>query len=344
MGSFGILTVIGTTKPVAGNLANFRRISHCASRKGIVCRVIALDPLGQTRMYRILGDKFLEVDEAIPHVLYNRIPTRRWERLPDVKNALRSWHQSDHIVTNPRFLRKDEVVSLWSADPALTRFVPEARPLRLATDVMDFLRDRPRVYVKPIDGKAGKGMVSLRREGARYRVMEQRVGAVRDDGLRGAAWLERQAEGQWVRRGTFLQEEADTALWTGRKFDLRILLHRGRGERFRVTGVGARVGPRGGIVTHVPNGGTIASAAAVLKAVYGEAASRVYDGAMLASLSAAEAVGRLPGVWSELSIDLGLTPDGMPTLFEANAKPMKFDEPLIERRAKATLVSILSQW
>ena len=336
----GILTASGAVGRLGGNRANFARLCRVAQRAGMECSVFNIDPGGQVSCHRWRsGDRaFRRVERELPGTLYNRIPLRSWEGRGATAGLLAAWTAQGRIVTNPRFLQKAEVGRLWNASDALRSFVPVQEEWIDPEQIAAFVLRHRSVYVKPLAGKAGIGIVRVRHSGGRYEAVLQQAGATRVWTGLSAYALQRLL---WRADRYLLQEDADCALVDGRKFDLRLLFHRVPGGAFSLTGTGVRVGPPGGITTHVPNGGSLARPSDVLPVVFGAHTARVDALAKQVAQQAVDAVTGLPGVWCELSLDMGLSRAGEPRLFEANAKPMKFDEPDIERLAKRRLVEFL---
>lgn len=341
----GILTASGKAGGLGGNRANFARVCREAERRGVDCAVFNVEPRGAVASYVWESDEraFRRLWRPLPTVLYNRIPLRAWEGRPATVGRFREWRAQGRTVTNPRFLEKAELGRLWTADDALRQYVPAQETWDAPGQLAEFAERHGSVYVKPLAGKAGVGIMRVRRRsgrgGAIYDAVIQQAGLTRTREGLPADELERRL---WQPDRYLLQQEADCALFHGRKFDLRLLFHRAAHGVMSLTGTGVRVGTPGGITTHVPNGGMLASVADVLPAVFGKGSGRIGDAAERVAQQAATAVTALPGVWCELSLDVGLSPEGEPLLFEANAKPMKFDETWIEQRAKRRLIELLT--
>ncbi len=339
----GILTTSVHRDRIGGNQANFQRIARAARERGAGCVVVNIEPDGAVSYHEADGRRGFQAVRLsdVPGVLYNRIPLRTLERQAHVRRLFREWERTGVVITNPGFLSKLEIHKRWSGQEALRPWLLNTEELRTVDQVRAFSVRYPRFYVKPIDGKAGVGILRVERGNNSYTVREQRKGhVVRLDRL---SWPELK---DYLRRRNvcaryLLQEEADTALYRNRRFDLRLLLHRTVPDSFTLTGMGARLAPLAGITTHVPNGGQIVDAHRVLEEVFGKSADAVAEQARGTAVLAANAIARSPGTWTELSVDMGLLPSGEPCLFETNAKPMKFDESLIEREAKRRLTGAL---
>jgi len=341
--NIGILTANGRQGGFGGNQANFRRLVRAASKVSQACPVYAIEPDGQVTVYTFheASASFHRCEAPLPAVLYNRIPTRLLERSVGVVRRVNDVIREGVVVTNPRFLQKDEVLQLWQKSTQLRSCVPEAAVLHEPEQIERFLQAYTCVYVKPIDGMAGVGIVQLRRDKDAVYVRLQRAGnaqpAVRmTTGQSIRSLMKRARHTRYV-----LQAGADLAEYEGRRFDFRLLAHMQADQRMRITGMGVRLGPPGGITTHVPNGGEVLAPAPVLRQVFGTRAEMVGARVVHVGELAANRICELPGVWTECSLDIGVTPAGEACLFEANAKPMKFDEPTIEREAKRQLVARL---
>lgn len=340
----GILTASRKPDVLGGNVSNFRRIIQAAHKQDISCAIYNVCPREVT-VYRYSQQGSLRKENFVgfPKVLYNRIPTRVLENQDVVKKTIHELERQGRKITNPHFLRKDEIATLWDSRTDLAECTPRSHVVRHEEDILHYAStgEYDGLYLKPISGKAGIGIFHIAKHGQHFEVLEQQKGRRVRHGLftykELSDWILKRRWGQHY----LLQEEAAVEHYRGRRFDLRLLLHKDSNAPFALTGAGVRIGPARGITTHVPNGGEIAKPQDVLKDLYGKRAEYVLQQASDVAVKAADAIATSPGIWSELSIDMGLMKDGSPVLFEANAKPMKFDEPSIEQLAKKRLIQCL---
>ncbi len=341
----GILTGGGHDGKIGGNLAHFERLGRLATQAGLELSLLDLNRRGEYAAYTWSHRRQAYVassQDLVPQVLYNRIPTRELERAKLVAARMSAWERQGRVITNPRYLSKWEVDQVWRSTAKVRPFLLDIEPLRDSTDLARWLGERASFYLKPSEGKAGIGMMRVERERAGYHLCEQRKGQLRDFGIVTEADLNRYLSHQDRYGRYLLQEEARVASWGDRRFDVRVILHRVPDADFAVSGMAVRSSPQGSVTTHVPNGGTRAQATRVLRTVFGDRGSAIQARLLETSVAAANAVARLPGTWTELSIDASVQPDGTPILFEANAKPMKFDESAIELSGKKKLLGALA--
>ncbi len=327
---------------IGGNLANFRRVIQAARSQDVMCTVVSLHPFGSLTTYQLRDDakKFVRVDSEPSRVMYNRISTRVLEKNPVISRMVNDFTKAGHVITNPRFLTKTDLMEVWQQNKATSHLLPETVKLTSYMTLQQFLDNHQQVYVKPVAGKAGIGIFYLvAQPRQRVDVYEQGPGQLRHVGVMAVKeWYSLHSQ-QHGRHAFILQEDANPIRFANRRFDLRLLVQRDERDKFDVTGAGIRQArATQSITTHVPNGGSILTLADVLPTLFERHSESIQETAFLAATNAAYAVATLPGIWSEVSIDMGLKNDGTPILYEANAKPMKFDEPNIERQSKQRLI------
>lgn len=198
------------------------------------------------------------------------------------------------------------------------------------------------VYLKPRDTFAGHGILRAEYRGGEY-ILSHKFGTTYRH--------ERHADFQALTRsfsarrhpGVYLvQQGLRLAKYKGAIFDARIIMQKTGTGVWDLTGAGVRVAARGGITTHVPNGGYIAPIETVIRDVFQERLDTpggVYSRVRSLALAVAPAIeNHYKRLFGELSMDIGITGDGECYFFEANAKPMKFDEPIIRRKSLRRLI------
>ena len=347
--TFGILTTANRNNLVGGNLVNFRRIIYEAHRQGRSCPILVLTSDGAIVTYRWkeLTHQFIRTRDPWPYVLYNRIPTREREQDLTVRQQLIDLATSGRTITNPRFLSKKEVITSFLTLDSDKVMIPEFIDWPSYEDFNRFLCTHSDVYVKPNAKKAGEGIYVLSKtakyDGFRtYRLIAQQAGRIQQLGevtpKRAYTFLQKKN----AQMDYYVQADARPVRYAKRRFDLRVLVQKRADDRFTVTGMGIRLAKTPeSITTHVPNGGKIKSVQEILPTLFTTAWPSIADAIHQVSLDAANTLAKLPGIWSEFSLDMGLTREGKPILYEANAKPMKFDERRIEQLAKQRIVERL---
>ncbi|MEY4480787.1 MAG: hypothetical protein RLZZ267_1465 [Bacillota bacterium] len=347
--AIGILTMGDRLKGFRGNRSRFREWCMYGSKVGFDVFVIPHDGIDLSRMtvraYRYVPTRGTWLEQFIdrPKIIYNRIPNRQDEQLVEVKRLLRSLARNKEVsLFNPRFFNKWTLIRWLIRTRSMRRYVPKSWSLRKGLPLAKLLRRYKRLYLKPVHGMAGSGIMVARlyrSRGDQYGLSKQMPtsasAAVKvsrfasSEAWRQAIWREIGEERYMLQQGIDLVRHA------GRPFDLRLLLQKNRHGKWTVTGIGARVAGASSLTTHVPRGGSIANPAALLR----EALGRTKTTSLMRKLRklaprVARQIERASGdELGELSMDVGVDVSGKLWLFEANAKPMSFDEPAIHERA-----------
>jgi len=334
-----------------GRRETYRGLLKMAKSMGAVAYVFACEDVNFKKM-RVVGysrdatGRWVSREYPLPNVVYNRVPDRRSEVSPLVRMAKKRFEQLSHThriaLFNPHFLNKWDLHRLLSRDSELAQYLPDTRVYSKAEDVLEMLKRYRMVYLKPRDTFAGRGIMRAEYKGGRY-ILSHKVGSVyRHDGNADFASLAQNFAAKRIPGVYLVQQGLRLAKYKGAIFDARIIAQKDERGRWGLTGVGVRVAARGGITTHVPNGGYIAPIEAILRDVFNEdcdTPNGVYSRVRSLAMKVAPAIEhRYNRLFGEMSMDIGITQDGECFFFEANAKPMKFDEPNIRRKSLTRLV------
>jgi hypothetical protein len=273
----------------------------------------------------------------LPSVFYNRISTRKAENRFDVVQMKLNLQKRGIPIFNPRFFDKRELYKIIGSHPATKDSLPDTSTLGYA-DLKRMLSQYGKVYVKPAASKAGQGILRVDRTDRGIHVHSQANGNRRTRRMTMLS-LYRELQNSKKFQPYVLQRSIDLALIDGHPYDLRILSQKDRTGQWKITGIGARVAPANGIMTHVPNGGSIRSVQDVLKASFPDRADSIMASVERKVITIVKAIEEnMKGTLGEVSLDLGVDKNGRIWFFEANAKPMKFDEPEIRQRSLQRLL------
>lgn len=346
-----ILTVDDEVKQFRGNRANFRDLVKTGQELDCPVYVVTARDL-KLSAKRVQGYLFQPEDKSwrkhwlpLPDVVYNRIPLREDERKPEVRRKIDEVirHDSIHLF-NPFFFNKRRLFEWLRKNKTTRLLVPGTRKMLGPKTLSAMLQRYSSLYLKPESGKAGKGIMLVRLdegEAKPYRLTiqgEKRKNIVYKTAKLRLLWKRIKAE-----TGStpyIMQEGIELASFQGRHFDLRVLVQKTGKGVWMVTGTGARLAGPKRITTHVPQGGSIEDPEKMLITVFGSDMTqyllgRVKSNAVLIAKQIEKESGFLLG---EMSMDLGVDTDGRLWFFEANAKPMKFDEPHIRKKSLERIV------
>jgi len=339
-----ILTMHDSNTMFRGNRQNFQEIIKTGKEMGFLVYVVTVRDLklnsDTIRGYMLQHDQTWEQRQCpLPQVIYNRIPNREDESLPWVRRKIKECLQHPRIdIYNPHFFNKRQLF-VWLTKSGLTKkWAPLTKRMKGFPTLYEMMKRKPYLYLKPEDGKAGQGIMRVRYQKSKslpYRIQIQNN---KNSTTYKAASLER----LWNRvyqetKGSsyLIQQGIELAQVHGRAFDLRILAQKNDSGLWTVTGVGARMAGAKSITTHVPRGGTIEDPEKLLPIVFGqERSDAILSEVRKAAVHIARQIEKSSGYpHGEMSMDLGIDNEGVLWFFEANSRPMKFDEPGIRKKS-----------
>jgi hypothetical protein len=349
-----ILTYRDNKKMFRGNRNNFADLLRTASAEGVTAYIVAQDDLrldsrtinGYT--YREDKKKWVRGEFPFPNVVYNRIPYRKFEQLPEVQRLIHDIQRhADIRFFNPSFFSKWSLFQWLHGSRSTRRHIPETEKLNGDAVLSRMLRKHRIVYLKPVKGKAGKGIMKIkklqtRKGSAEYRLTYYQRGADTESArYPNISRLYEAVSNHTDGKEYIAQQGINLASIGGRPFDLRALVQKNAKGRWQISGVGARVAGASSITTHVPRGGSIDDPSKLLSGVFGASAGRriLKDAKKTALVLASQIETGSGHNLGEMSMDLGVDTSGKLWFFEANSKPMKFDEPQIRKTSLRRLVS-----
>ncbi|WP_028546582.1 YheC/YheD family protein [Paenibacillus taiwanensis] len=337
-----VLTAADKRRSFKGDRRNFKDIINTGTSKGILTYIVTVEDL-RLRQSRIWGYHYVKSSQKwerkkspLPTVIYNRLPSRKVEKKAYVKKKLRACLTAGNIkLYNPFFFNKRRLFEGLKKGTLSRIQLPTTEPLTQSS-FRQLLSEFDYLYLKPETGNSGKGIMTISYEPTHaqpYVVKIQnnvQTSAVRHSSKQ-EAWHTIRAQAR--NKAYIVQQGIPLATIKGRAFDLRLLVQKNKDGVWKVTGVGARIAGTKSITTHVPRGGKLGNPVALLRSLFGgKKASDVIKSAKQGALEVAACIeGNEKYSLGEMSLDVGVDVKGKLWLFEANARPMKFDEKKIRK-------------
>lgn len=346
-----ILTMDDQEKGFRGNRKNFIDLIESGQAAGVLVYVTTVRHL-RLNARKIVGYAYDKEKQAwerrffpAPQVVYNRIPQREDEWLPEVRAKLEECIRHPAVrLFNPGFFNKWTLFKWLSKNKRTKPLVPVTRKFREDLNLIPLLKKYPFLYLKPARGKAGMGImrVKRRRKCRRNRYMMDIQDKAGNTTVRFPTQTDLKARIRELvgSEEYIVQQGIRLARCGGRPFDLRVLVQKNRKGVWEVTGIGARLAGESSITTHVPRGGSIENPRRLLTVAFNpKAAKRILWRARKTALLLARQIEQSSGYeLGELSLDLGVDKSARLWFFEANSKPMKFDEPHIRKKSLRRLI------
>ncbi|MBW5448812.1 YheC/YheD family protein [Cohnella sp. CFH 77786] len=239
-------------------------------------------------------------------------------------------------------MRIQRVRSKWAkteallADPDVKRFVPETRPYS-REKLKEMLHRMGMVYVKPVNGTFGKGVIRVEKNNGddrpygfqsgvrkyRYETFGQMFGKLEEVKL---------SKPYLVQQGIELLQHAD------RRFDLRLMVQHNSRSEWVSTGLIGRVAHPRKIVTNYHSGGTPMGPEKLFEPYMSpEQFAQFRDGLCKLGTMVASAMSRKYPRLKEIGIDFAIDRTLKPWILEVNTKPdpyifRKLPDPSVFRR------------
>jgi hypothetical protein len=342
---FAILTIEDDVQLFRGNRNNFADLIRTGRELGFTAYVVTANQLKLSKP-RVAGYTFSEETQTwkkgvfpLPDIVYNRVPMREDEMLPAVRRKIEACLKHPNIrLFNPAFFNKWNLFEWLSLSKTTRPYIPVTRRLVSRESLRRMLKQHPFLYLKPVSGKAGVGIMSVRlykekQLPYRLKLQQKKRSKTFRCGTFDGLWnrIKKQSQGERY----IAQQGIELAAYADRQFDLRALIQKNQRGQWDITGIGARLAGSTSITTHVPRGGSIEEPEKLLVGAFGpEQARKILAKVKSAALLIARQIERASGhELGEMSMDLGVDKQGGIWFFEANSKPMKFDEPHIRQKS-----------
>ncbi|APH06082.1 YheC/YheD family protein [Bacillus weihaiensis] len=260
-----------------------------------------------------------------PDLIYNKLSTRKEETLPSFHHIKKVFQQQKKPFFNRQFFNKWQCYRALSKLKNLEPYLPKTWLFKDSTETLTLLNDRP-LFAKPVQGKKGSGIFRLERNKENFLVQEK----VKKKSLTESQfikWISDHLSDRYI-----LQEEMTTLFIDDCKIDIRVHCSYYQGS-YRLTGIGVRKGKKHSILTHIPNGGQMISYSSI------EEKCSTTEIIKMADL-VGKGLSSQFGFVGEFSMDLGITKEGIPSIYEVNSKPMVFDEEDIQTKRIEHLVQL----
>lgn len=279
------------------------------------------DPAGRrVAALRYLGPRlgWAAEETRLPDVLWNRYFGR------DEGPLLEGLQRCGVSLLNEGTLNKWEAYRWLAGDRKVAGLLPETVQPGSAFSVLEMLQRHLSVYLKPVAGAVGRGIIRVRRpeDGLlRLEYMSSQTGGLRT-AYATAAQLDR-----WLARwaGRYIaQQGLDLEVFHGRPADVRVLVQKDGAGRWQVTGMGARVAAHGRFTANLHTGGRPVPVGMLAEAVCPDdiaAKNRLQARLAQQALAVALRVEEATGPLGELGLDFGVDRQGRIWYIEQNAQP-----------------------
>jgi glutathione synthase/RimK-type ligase-like ATP-grasp enzyme len=264
----------------------------------------------------------------IPNIIYNRLTSRKYENQVNVQNFMKdvkSRYQT--VIFNEKYLDKTEVFDALKKDASLHSYLPESHLLKNFQLLKSMANRHPVLFLKPITGSLGKGIIRVRKEeDGSYTCHFTNLNGVRKQSFSSIASVFSALSGKLKSQRYQIQQGLNLVTVDGRPIDFRALVHKNALGMWEITSIVARIAGNEHFVSNLARGGSLST---VKEAVAKSSLSSEWRALVQAKLRKAAlniATGietQIQSHFGELGIDLAVDNQGKVWLLEVNSKPSK---------------------
>lgn len=263
--------------------------------------------------------------KPFPDVIFDRC---RYQNTPRFKKLreFRAKH-SDLLYMNRPLANKWAIHQLLNKDDAIRRYLPDTELYRGENELAAFLKKHGLVFVKPINGTGGRGVVRIETAGngqvtVRGRNKQRAILPARRMSLSGCAKL---LEKLGLTNRCIMQQGIELTLPNGRVHDYRLLMQKTGSGEWQMTGCAGRIGASRSVTSNLHGGGQAISMDRLLKITFpdGSKASNVKEEMKTCSLRIVKKLEEHYRDMCELALDLAVDRKGRVWLIETNPKPAR---------------------
>lgn len=222
---------------------------------------------------------------------------------------------------NNRFFNKWDTYRWLSKEPEIHHHIPETVLYHAPDDALAMLDKYPMIYIKPILGLQGRGIIRLRRAGAGLSFEFREHGVNRsidyEDLDQGREYMKNR-----LRHGRYLIQQAVKLLeYQGGIIDFRCVLQKNQANLWVCKAIIGRTGVKESVVSNISSGGTAFPAERILRKTMADSddETQVIKEKMAAfAIGVADKLDEYGMNCGTLGFDIGLEPSGHLWLIEIN--------------------------
>ncbi|OEF96012.1 YheC/YheD family protein [Desulfuribacillus alkaliarsenatis] len=274
--------------------------------------------------YLLINGKLTKKYMPFPNVMYDQNSSRTYEKLPNVKKSLEKLHNKVLHYFNPGYLDKWEIFNYITEHEIAKKYHPPTVLLENVNQVAKEVNKYKLVYLKPINGSQGRGIITVTKNKNVFEYKYQGNTLIAGS-ANNIARLEEFISNIVKKRKYIIQRGLPLVKYKGSPLDIRVLMQKNEKGNWIRTKMFARVSKPGSITSNLSLGGeaktlddtlTESFSASMIKNIKKKLiiASRIIPKALEEQSEKK---------FGELGLDLGITNNGEIWLIEINSKPWK---------------------
>lgn len=306
----------------------FKQLTIRGQRLGIAIIVFTpadlIDRQVLAHVYDVKMKQWRRSRMPIPSYIFDRCryqPNIRFKQLQSFRAKFPHLHYLNRPLAN-----KWHMHQVLSKHAQIRTHLPMTRMIRNYSDVLAMLDRKRCVYLKPINGTGGRGILQITRINGSFtlRGRDRSRRIVPKQTVAKAKLIERIK--RWTHNQRFLvQEGLNIVLSNGRVHDYRMLIQKGRNGEWEYTGCAGRIGAKHSITSNLHGGGKAVAMDRLMKQWIPDErrAQSIQQQMKRLAFQVVTEVERRFGKLCEMALDLAVDKNGQIWLIELNPKPSR---------------------
>lgn len=269
----------------------------------------------------------------LPTLIFDRCRFQSTNRFKQLRQFRKRY--PDLTYLNRPLANKWIIHNVLYKNKEIRPFLPFTLKYRSYSDVLDLIEKTSSVYLKPINGTGGRGILKITKNKNRFHIQGRNQNRsiinskkVTKSGLISSckAWE--------MNKPMILQKGIDIGLENGHVHDYRLLMQKNGNGLWEMTGCAGRLGAKHSITSNLHGGGKAISMNAMMRYWFKDKSQRISIQQSMKDLGflVVHEMEHQYGKLCELALDIAVDRSGHPWLLEINPKPSrevfsKIDEP-----------------
>ncbi|WP_027414799.1 YheC/YheD family protein [Aneurinibacillus terranovensis] len=276
------------------------------------------------------NDEWKTYTYALPVCVYNRIGSRKTEQKKSTHKKIEWLKDKGIYFFNEKFLDKWQIHRTLQYTE-ISSMCPETKLYKETSYLKQFLEKHLFIYLKPIHGSLGRGIIRLLRTGQTYTCQYTTGKGAITYHYSSFDKMARMLQKKIGMRSYIMQQGLHLIKHQDALIDFRALVQKNHNGVWSITSIVGRSGPQKSIVSNVARGGRLMglTESLALSDATNVPRETLKENIRQIALQVARTFEQFaPGHYAELGIDLGIDCYGKVWLIEINSKPSKGDTSL----------------
>ncbi|MGM7720457.1 YheC/YheD family endospore coat-associated protein [Metabacillus sp. Hm71] len=288
------------------------KLEEAQGRLIMICASDSIDPVNKTitgYYYQPTKGKWAKEVFPFPDSIFKKI------QIPDeIETSLENVIGGKLFNTNP--FNKFQLWEACSTNEKVKLFLPETRLYKTFHDLEEMLEKFETVYMKPIKGRQGKGIIVVKKENNEFHIIN-----IEKEKMVYQTIYEVNRYMQKKLKMNYIIQQGVSTIYNNKKFDFRLYFQKNREKKWVCQGVIGRVAQENSIITNLKHVVHLTEGGKMLKIIFKigeEEASEILKRTIEVSRELCEHIDQKLGHFGDVALDVIIDHNFKPWILEVN--------------------------